>query len=192
MRLLTPMSVRTAVLAVLAPAVVISGLVAAGPSASAAAPADGLAPVTAAASCWEIKQNDPAAADGVYWILTPQLKVPTQIYCDQTTDGGGWALVGRGREGWSLSYNGNATPAEVSGTVTGQAAFAPKQLDSVVVDGLLGGKRFDDPTYGGGVRIRRAVNTEGTDWQETRWTYRAVHVTAGTGRSAPVSRWRRS
>lgn len=160
-------------LAVLTPAVVMSGLVAVSSPSSAASPVDGLTPATAAASCWEIKQTTSSAPDGVYWILTPQLKVPTQIYCDQSTDGGGWALVGRGRENWSMAYNGNATPAQVASTVTGQAAFAPKQLDSVVVNGLLGGKRFDDPAYGSGVRIRRAINTEGTDWQETRWTYRA-------------------
>lgn len=173
MRVPTPRTFRAAVMAVLAPAVVMSGLAALSTPAVATASLDGSSPLTAAASCWEIKQTAPSAPDGVYWILTPQLQVPTQIYCDQTTDGGGWALVGRGRDGWSLLYNGNATPAQVADTVTGPAAFAPKQLDSVVVDGLLGGKRFDDPVYGGGVRIRRAVNTEGTEWQETRWTYRA-------------------
>nr|WP_254450703.1 fibrinogen-like YCDxxxxGGGW domain-containing protein [Aeromicrobium stalagmiti] len=130
-------------------------------------------PSTAAASCWEIKQLNSASPDGVYWILTPQLQVPTQIYCDQTTDGGGWELIGRGRENWTYNYNGKGTPAEVATTVTGTAAFSPKQLDSTVINGLLGGKRFDDPTYGSGVRIRRATNQTGTAWQETRWTYRA-------------------
>lgn len=141
--------------------------------ASAASVHDGSTQATAAASCWEIKQLNSASPSGVYWILTPQLQVPTQIYCDQTTDGGGWALIGRGRENWTSDYNGKGTPAQVAQVVTGQAAFAPRQLDSVVVNGLLGGKRVDDPAFGSGVRIRRAVNQAGTDWQETRWTYRA-------------------
>ncbi|WP_456696777.1 fibrinogen-like YCDxxxxGGGW domain-containing protein [Aeromicrobium sp. P5_D10] len=173
MRAPTRRTLRAAVLAVLAPAVALSGLAALNSPASAAAQLDGQTPATAAASCWEIKQTTPSSPDGVYWILTPQLKVPTQIYCDQSTDGGGWALVGRGRNGWSMAYNGNATPAQVASPVTGQAAFAPKQLDSAVVNALLGGKRFDDPMFGDGVRIRRATNTAGTEWQETRWTYRA-------------------
>lgn len=166
-------TLRATVLTATAAVVATSALVAVGSPAGAAPTPNGQTPVNAAASCWEIKQLDSSSPDGVYWILTPQLKVPTQIYCDQTTDGGGWALVGRGREGWTLSYNGNATPTQVAETVTGQAAFKPRQLDSVVVDALMGGKRIDDPNYASGVRIRRAVNQAGTDWQETRWTYRA-------------------
>ncbi|MRK00707.1 hypothetical protein GEV27_04145 [Aeromicrobium sp. S22] len=164
---------RAALLAALLPVLVVSGLAGLSSPAGAATPVDGLSPSTAAASCWEVKQLDSAAPDGVYWILTPQLQVPTQIYCDQSTDGGGWALIGRGRENWTYNYNGKGTPAEVAGTVTGQAAFAPRQLDSTVINGLLGGKRFDDPAYGSGVRVRRAVNQDGTSWQETRWSYRA-------------------
>jgi hypothetical protein len=57
--------------------------------------------------------------------------------------------------------------------VTGTAAFSPRQLDSTIVTALLGGKRFDDPASGSGVRVRRATNQAGTEWQETRWTYRA-------------------
>ncbi|MET0766156.1 MAG: fibrinogen-like YCDxxxxGGGW domain-containing protein, partial [Aeromicrobium sp.] len=162
--------------ALLAPVVVLAGLAGVGvvgTPASAAVAVDGLTQSTAAASCWEIKQLNTSAPDGVYWILTPQLKVPTKIYCDQTTDGGGWAMIGRGRENWSYNYNGKGTPDEVAETVTGTAAFSPRQLDSTIVTALLGGKRFDDPTYGSGVRIRRATNQTGTEWQETRWTYRA-------------------
>ncbi|MET0929343.1 MAG: fibrinogen-like YCDxxxxGGGW domain-containing protein, partial [Aeromicrobium sp.] len=162
--------------ALLAPVVVLAGLAGVGvvaSPASAAVAVDGLTQSTAAASCWEIKQLNAAAPDGVYWILTPQLKVPTQIYCDQTTDGGGWELIGRGRENWTYNYNGKGTPAEVAGTVTGTAAFSPRQLDSTIVTGLLGGKRLDDTTYGSGVRVRRATNQAGTAWQETRWTWRA-------------------
>lgn len=162
--------------ALLVPAVVAAGLVGlagTGTPAVAAVTVDGLSQSTAAASCWEIKQNDASAPDGVYWILTPQLKVPTKIYCDQSTDGGGWAMIGRGRENWTYSYNGRGTPADVVANVTGPAAFSPRQLDSTIVDGLLGGKRFDDPAYGSGVRVRRALDQAGTQWQETRWSLRA-------------------
>lgn len=156
----------------LAATIVSTGaLVAVGGAAQAAVANDGTTQATAAASCWEAKQVDSGAANGVYWILTPQLQVPTKIYCDMTTDGGGWALVGRGRENWSLAYNGNGTPAQVAETVTGTAAFKPRQLDSNVINGLLGGRRLD--SFSDGVRIRRAINQAGTSWQEARWKYRA-------------------
>jgi hypothetical protein len=170
-RALTRRPVHAVSRTLLAGVLVAAVLSAATRPAGAAAPVDGATQATAAASCWEIKQDKPSAPDGVYWILTPQLQVPTQVYCDQTTDGGGWALIGRGRENWTYNHNGKGTPAEVAGTVTGPAAFSPRQLDSTVIDALMGGRRIDDPNLGSGVRIRRATNTAGTSWQETRWTF---------------------
>lgn len=162
------------------------GLVAA--PATAAGTVDGSSPQTAAASCWEIKQLVPSAPDGRYWLLTPDLEAPQQFQCDMTTDGGGWVLVGRGREDWTSLYQGQGTTAEVSATVTGPEAFAVKQLSSEVVDALLGGGRVD--ALQEGVRLRRAANTTGTTWQESRvkllkrdrwvWTWGAEH---------PVGAW---
>lgn len=155
----------------LAAAIVSTGaLVTVGGTAQAAVTTDGMTQATAAASCWEAKQVRPSAVDGTYWIITPQLQVPTKIYCDMTTDGGGWAMVGRGRENWVYDYNGKGTPAQVADTVTGTAAFSPRQLDSHVIDGLLGGRRFD--SFADGVRLRRAASQGGTTWQETRFTYK--------------------
>ena len=54
---------------------------------------DGSTADLAAASCYEIKVNNPAAPDGVYWLQTPQLEAPAQFFCDQTTDGGGWVSI---------------------------------------------------------------------------------------------------
>lgn len=167
------MTIRTApshrsLVGVLLGAVVASVMVAA--PASAAAPVDaaidGSSQSAAAASCWEIKQNNPSAADGTYWLRTPQLVAPTRFYCDMTTDGGGWVLIGRGRDGWQEIHNGVGSPADVAGTVTGPAAFAPRQLDAHLIDGLVGGRRFDSMTDG--LRLRRAANAAGTRWQESR------------------------
>jgi len=156
--------------------------------ASAATPLpDGTTTATAAASCWEIKQNYPASADGIYWLLTPALKAPQQFYCDQTTDGGGWVLIGRGREGWKGQYNGLRTPAVLRNTVSGTGAFLTAQLPGTTVNALLNGTRVDALTDR--VRIRRATNREGTTWQEARfafqnrdrwvWTLSAVHLVGG-------------
>lgn len=163
----------------LATLALVASLIAVGPTRAAAADVvlDGSTEARAAVSCWEIKQIKPEAEDGRYWLLTPQMKAPTQFYCDMTTDGGGWVLVGRGRQGWSVAYNGRGTTDQVSETITGQAAFNPKQLDANVINSLFGGKRFDQVSPE--LRVRRAANGAGTAWQEVvmsvaqaeRWTW---------------------
>lgn len=151
----------------------------------AAAATNGSSAATAAASCWEIKQTSPSLPSGIYWLLTPAMAAPEQFYCDQTTDGGGWVLVGRGREGWKELYEGRGTPAQVRGTVTGTAAFSPRQLPSTLIDGLLNGQAPDQLTDG--IRLRRALNTAGTSWQESRYkTANQPRWTWAIGSATPV------
>ncbi len=137
-----------------------TALVAAGPGESEA---------SAAASCWEIKQKTPAAPSGAYWLVTPALKAPQQFYCDQVTDGGGWVLIGRGRENWNQSNAGRLSARDVWETPAGVQAFNPAQLDVDTISGLLNDGRVDQ--LADGVRLRRATNTAGTTWQEARFTY---------------------
>lgn len=124
---------------------------------------NGLSSETAAASCWEVKQNDPESKSGTYWLFTPSMDAPAQFYCDQETDGGGWVMLGRGREGWTEEYQGRGKAEDIFTKPTGPEAFNPAQLSSETIDELLDGKRVD--SLEDGVRFRRAVNTEGTDWQ---------------------------
>ncbi|WP_157551189.1 PKD domain-containing protein [Nocardioides jensenii] len=161
-----------------------------------AAPAAAVAPIDpavlgttqadAAGSCWEIKQVRPAAPSGDYWLLTPKMSAPQEFYCDMVTDGGGWVLIGKGREGWTSYYEGKG---QASALLSPDMAMGPQahQLGGHDVDALLNGQLVS--TLPDGVRIRRAANSTGTQWQEARvrfakmrgwaWTFGSQHPLAG-------------
>ncbi|MHA7180690.1 fibrinogen-like YCDxxxxGGGW domain-containing protein [Arthrobacter sp. MDB2-24] len=153
----------------LAGALILGGLVQATSAGAADPTTDGTSPTSAAASCWEVKQTNPQATSGVFWLSTPALKAPQQFYCDQETDGGGWVLVGRGREGWSQAYSGIGSSAAVRDIVTGPDAFRVAQLPARTIDALLDNGRVDG--LEDGVRLRRATDVTGSTWQEARFKF---------------------
>ena len=160
---------RTLALAA-ATATIVGSIVAADAVAQAADPVrDGTVPERAGASCWSIKQDAPASTDGVYWLQTDPMVHADQFYCDMTTDGGGWVLIGRGRDNWTFFEHGQGTAAGVRDTIDGPSAFEPQALDTETIDALLGGGDVKDLVDG--VRIRRAADINGTTWQEVRWTF---------------------
>jgi hypothetical protein len=150
-------------------------------AAALAAQRDGSSSDTAVASCWEARSAG-GRTSGLYWLQTPRMVAPQQFYCDQTTDGGGWVLVGRGREGWGWSQNGQGTPEELRETVTGRDAFTPDTLSGATVDALLNGAspvRLKE-----GIRLRRARNNSGTRFQEVR-----LRLARTTGKRQPAAPW---
>ncbi len=161
---------RRRLAAIVAVTAAVLGLTAAvSPTASSAAGApvrDGSTSALAAPSCWAIKQQDPSSASGIYWLQTSTLTDPEQFYCDQTTSGGGWVLVGRGREGWTWDYNGQGLPSQVRNTPSGTGAFAPATIAATTIDGLLDGGRPD--ALADGIRVVRTTNATGTTTQDMR------------------------
>lgn len=148
---------------------------------------DGSSAAQSAASCWEIKQDKPASADGVYWLLTDKMKAPEQFYCDMTTDGGGWVLIGRGRQGWTYKFQGQGTPAQVRANINSAAGFAPKQLSGELVQQLLGDQAPE--SLPDGYMARRATSQDGSSWQTVRFsTTRNGKFSWALGGQTPVSK----
>ncbi len=50
------------------------------------------------ANCQSIKEENPNSADGLYWIDPKNNDNPIQVWCDMTTDDGGWMVVARASE----------------------------------------------------------------------------------------------
>lgn len=149
------------------------------PASAAIGTHDGSSSDKAAASCYEVKQVNPSASSGTYWLYTPAMSGPAQFYCDQETDGGGWVMVGRGRESWTENYNGRGDAKQLYQNPTG---FDAVQLPGQTVNALLNGTRPQD--LPDGVRFHRAMNVNGTAWQDFKatraastewsWTFRAT------------------
>ena len=159
---LSALGAGAAIVATVSDAVAVEPVAASGPRSGATAG-------DAAASCWEIKQLHPTSPDGIYWIRTDALVRPDRFYCDMTTDGGGWVLIGRGREGWTFRDYGQSTSTRLRETIDGTDAFSPAALSAETIDGLLNGGAVSD--LADGLRIRRATNKDGTAWQDLRWNF---------------------
>ncbi len=134
-----------------------------GTTATGAVVRDGRSAATAAGSCWEIKQEFPDLPDGAYWLLTPAMSAPQQFFCDQTMDGGGWVLVGRGREGWERFADGKGDVDRLLTRNRQPADFSPVQLPTATIEGLLSGTRVNELEEG--LRVVRARDSAGTQWQ---------------------------
>jgi hypothetical protein len=127
---------------------------------------DGTTSATAGASCWGIKQQYPASANGTYWLNSAALERPAQFSCDMTTSGGGWVLVGRGRSGWSFAPSGQGSPTTIFTTPDGTGAFSPAALPTATVNALLNGTPVS--SLADGIRLERATNTNGSSRQDYR------------------------
>jgi hypothetical protein len=143
-----------------------------------------------AGSCWEIAQSlgsgATSAANGDYWLLTPQMSEPQQFYCD--IGNGGWVLIGKGRDGWSEEYDGTGSAADLLTPDLATMSAKTTQYPSRTVDALMGGT--GESALPGGIRLRRATNTAGTTWQEVRLTFTKGDRWSWTfGAEHPLGSW---
>ena len=60
------------------------------------APGDGLTAATAGRTARSIKAQTGTTTNGMYWIKTEEMPIPTLVYCDMNYDGGGYMLVAYG------------------------------------------------------------------------------------------------
>ncbi|MEQ8461446.1 MAG: hypothetical protein RIB77_44605 [Sandaracinaceae bacterium] len=90
------------------------------------------------------------------------------LYVDDDFDGGGWVLVGRGREDWGFSDAGAGMPEDVRTGRGTTAAFTPTYLASALIQELIdnsAGIDFTDTE----IWLRRAAAADGSGYQDVRW-----------------------
>lgn len=157
---------------------------------------DGSSAATAAASCWDIKQRNPEAADGTYWLQTPAMDHPAQFFCDQTTDGGGWVMIGRGREGWEAWSGGKGDPAKLTSRSRTSDDFEVVQLSNKAVTELLNNVPVKDQADG--MRVMRSSSPSGHSYQSLDirfqkmtdfvWPFKMAHpISISMDKRGPVS-----
>lgn len=91
------------------------------------------------------------------------------LFVDNDFQGGGWILVGRGRDGWAWNNLGAGAPDTVKDNIGTTNAFTPTYLSSALIQELI------DNSINGldltliEIRVRRAAAANGTNFQEGFW-----------------------
>lgn len=109
-------------------------------------------------------------ATGVHAFQTVAGELP--LFVDNDYDGGGWILMGRGRHDWRWTNEGRGDAATIPEGLGTPAAFEPAYLSSSIIQQLLStaGASLQDIE----LRVRRAANVEGTEYQEVLVEFRGA------------------
>jgi len=83
-----------------------------------------------ATDCADIRDNNPTSADGLWWV-DPASDGAFEVWCDQTTDGGGWNIVWKNHGGANGGEKSNETLFADAVASLGDAAVTDHEDDLV-------------------------------------------------------------
>jgi hypothetical protein len=116
--------------------------------------------------CLDILNNGNSTGNGIYTIYPNGGSTALSVYCNMSDQGGGWTLIGRGRNNWAWTDAGTNT-GSVHLNVGTTSAFTPAYYSAATVNQILEYRSVKD--LKDGILLRRSKNTTGTSWQYYKW-----------------------